>query len=245
MRVQEIRTVRQALEMAGSSERLWIEKLLCRFPPDQRKYLTGCGKCAGEILLNMQDPATRVYLLVKGEVNGISAQSSGVIYRFAHFSAPFLLGEFEAFSGAEIYRSTLVCASDCVFLWMPRESYLSWMKQDPKTLFWRTCEITASLSEQARNERERLFCSGKQKLAIYLAACCQKERCGPQGYLLRQTIQNMADGIGSSTKTVQRALSQLIGEGAVQREGHQLRVSRSQYDRLLLLAEPEGEADEI
>ena len=244
MKVQEIKTARQALEAAEPAERAWAEKLLRRFPAGQREWLAGCGKRAGEILLNMQDPATRVYLLIKGEVNGISAQSSGMLYRFAHFSAPFLLGEFEAFSGAEIYRSTLVCASDCIFLWMPRESYLSWMRQDSQTLFWRTCEITASLSEQARSERERSFCSGKQKLAIYLAACCQKERCGPQGYLLRQTIQTMADGIGSSTKTVQRALAQLIAEDAVRREGHQLRVTRSQYSRLLALSEPEGEPDE-
>lgn len=161
MKVQEIKTARQALEAAEPAERAWAEKLLRRFPAGQREWLAGCGKRAGEILLNMQDPATRVYLLIKGEVNGISAQSSGMLYRFAHFSAPFLLGEFEAFSGAEIYRSTLVCASDCIFLWMPRESYLSWMRQDPQTLFWRTCEITASLSEQARSEPGAVFLLGQ------------------------------------------------------------------------------------
>ena len=103
MKVQEIKTARQALEAAEPAERAWAEKLLRGFPAGQREWLAGCGKRAGEILLNMQDPATRVYLLIKGEVNGISAQSSGMLYRFAHFSAPFLLGSLRHFP---VRRST-------------------------------------------------------------------------------------------------------------------------------------------
>lgn len=205
----------------------WMTRILSTMPEEFLSKAT-CQRCEkGARLLRAGDSAECVFFLLSGRVSSINEQINGLQYNFASFQSPAVFGEFEAFSGYAIYRSTLICETECQLLSLPRELYLMWMQEDAAVLFERTCAITADLLAQARREREFLFCSGEERLAVYLAARCRLNPCIEGGYLLLCSLQQMADGIGCSVRTVQRSLACLAEKGLVQRSGHRIFIRQA------------------
>lgn len=217
-----------------------IQTLFAHFPAQYAADLRLLSKQRGQTLVYLQDPADRVFLLLRGTVSCLTPMINGAQYQYAQFQAPFFLGEFEAFSACPFYRSTVVCSTAAHFLVMSRQTYLSWMQQDVHSLFQRTCAITTNLGEQARMERERLFCTGVQRLAVHLLTHA-RQKGNPAVYRLRQTMQDMADGTGCSVKTIQRSLARLVAQGAVIRERRGVCFDAAQYAQLLALAFPDPE----
>lgn len=221
-----------------------LRALFRTFPTDCDRGVHLLRKRAGQVLVYLEDPADSVFLLLRGTVSCISPMANGAQYRYAQFAPLFFLGELEAFSACPVYRSTVVCNSACTFLLLPRETYLYWMQHDVQSLYARTCAITTNLSAQARMERERLFCTGLQRLAVHLITNGRQEPGKPTRYMLRQTLQGIADSIGSSVKTVQRGLTQLVQCGAICRERNWVCFNEEQYAMLLALAFPDDAAVE-
>ena len=221
-----------------------LQTLFRGFPTDCDRGVHLLRKQAGQVLIYLDDPADSVFLLLRGTVSCMTPMANGAQYRYAQFAPLFFLGEFEAFSACPVYRSTVVCNSACAFLLLPRETYLYWMQHDVQSLYARTCAITTSLGAQARMERERLFCTGLQRLAVHLLTNGRQEPGEPTQYTLRQTLQGIADSIGSSVKTVQRGLTQLVQCGAICRERNRVYFNAEQYAMLLALAFPDEAATE-
>jgi CRP/FNR family cyclic AMP-dependent transcriptional regulator len=118
---------------------------------------------------------------------------------------------------------------------MSRENYLNWMKSDAETLFFRVCDITRKLMSQARNERRYLFMSGSRRLAAFLADAYERRQ--KDGILaLAITRQQLADELGVSGKTVQRALKTLSEQELVKVQGRKLIMNHLQYERLQTLS---------
>jgi CRP/FNR family cyclic AMP-dependent transcriptional regulator len=208
-----------------------------RFSESREKSIRMISLRAGDTLVRMQDTADKVYLLLSGTVTVQNEHANGTVYAFATFPAPSLFGEFEAFAGSMYYRGTLICQTDCRFAAMNREDYLAWMRSDAESLFFRMRDITQKLTHQARNERRFLFLSGPQRLAAFL--CDAYARLQKDGMAtLALTHQQLADEVGVSVKTVQRALKALKEQALVTVHGRKLILDDNQYAHLQKLSVP-------
>ena len=225
------------IELLDEPIKSQLGKLLENFSPEleQTVILKNCPP--DHALLRVQDSADMIYLLLRGRIRGVNEQVNGTMYAFARFNAPYFFGEFEAFAGCKLYRSTLICETACKLALIPRHTYLAWVRADSEALFKRTCQITRALMQQARSERNYLFYSGTERLMTWLTA--QYSRKNQAGVCrLHVTHQEIADNIGLCTKTVQRNLSNLRKQGLVEKQGRTLFFDKKQYQRLLDLCLP-------
>lgn len=226
--------IKASVEDLGGCTGEYFSTLLRSLRPEEEAGGRVFRMRAGEVLLRAQEEATHMYLLLAGRVSGVDEMESGSVYAFAHFSAPAIFGEYEAFSDCPVYRGTLVCAEDCVLASLPRSTYLAWIRRDADALFSRTCQMIRQLVDQAGTERSYLFLSGAERMSIYL--CRAWERRSENGLLhLYAARQQMADETGLSIKTVQRALLRFQKENLISRQRRAITVNETQYHGLRLL----------
>ena len=202
----------------------WLKQMLAAMPESVASQTVSKTCVSGETLLRMADKAASVFFLLSGKVAGVNEQSGGLHFRYASFNAPMIFGEYEAFSDCVDYRSTLVCETTCKLLVLPRDVYIAWVKQDAAVLFARTRALAGQLMTQSRRERELLFLSGEDRLAAFFAASCSQSKPEAGEYALRFTLQQMADGIGCSVRTVQRSLDRLTERGIIRRQKRNILV---------------------
>lgn len=222
--------------LSSRKEKENAELFLEHFPVSMHQDLKILCKHNGEVLLRENESAAFIFYLLSGKVKGISLQSVNSLYAFALFEAPAYLGEVEAFSGADHYRSTLICQGDCSFLEVPVESYLAWVKTDVKALYARTCAVTSMLVGQTRSERKSRFSTSRSRLVFYLVSLTA-ENGAPID--MKISCQDLADRIGCSTKTIQRSLQEMMQEGLITRQGRHLMISRDQARKLSTLVDSE------
>ena len=217
-------------KLPEEERRGWL-RLAERFTGNKEKGIRMISLCPGDTLLRMQDKADKVFLLLSGTVMVQNEHINGTVYAFAVFEAPSLFGEFEAFAGSGHYRGTLVCQTGCRFAAMSREDYLAWMQSDAESLFFRMRDITRKLTSQARYERRFLFLSGSQRLEAFLDDAYGRRQTN--GVLtLTVSRQQLADELGVSVKTVQRAIKTMKEQGLVTVRGRKLTLDHGQYARL-------------
>ncbi|WRS28544.1 Crp/Fnr family transcriptional regulator [Oscillospiraceae bacterium MB08-C2-2] len=213
-----------------------VNKLFAHFPEAFMPYLSFKEYAAEHVLLRAYDKAESICFLLAGQVRAIKEHENGSVYSFARFEPLYLFGEFEAFAGTAVFKSTLICETDCSIMKMPAEIFLQWMGGDAKALFLRTQSITQQLLEQTRNERSYLFFSGKERLLSYLAAEYRKNHKN-KSCIIEASRQQIADEIGFSLKTVQRNLKGLKESGLIQTQGRAISLDESQYDKIVALCD--------
>lgn len=224
---------RQISELADKKAIPELKLLFKAFPAEQADHLRPVRKRDGDVLVTPGEAVNLIYILIKGRVDGVMEQAEGNIYRYARFQPPSIFGEMETFSGSLTYRSTLICSGDCIFLTLPKDIYFYWMRRDADTLFYRTQSMVTALCEQTRNERNRSFSSGLERLILCLVGCCHRTGSEDGRYVLTESIQELADSMGCSTKTVQRGLAKLMDEELLIRSGHRLIITNRQLEQLL------------
>ncbi|MBP2650615.1 MAG: transcriptional regulator, Crp/Fnr family [Firmicutes bacterium] len=128
-------------EIADTKSRQWLFNLL-QFMSDE--VLQNCRllyRKKGTTLIHVGDMADSAYLLVEGSVKIINELPNGVVYSFAKLYAPELLGENELLANFPCYRGTVVCETDCKFIYLSKKDFLLWLKKSPETLYQVTVAI--------------------------------------------------------------------------------------------------------
>ena len=212
-------------------QRAYLTELFRNFPAGMESMISQRRIEAGATLTRAQDKVSHVYVLLEGRVKVLDELYSGTVYAFAEFEAPSLFGEFEAFSGCERYRATLLCLTYCRFLSISASAFLEWMRCDQAALFMRTVQITKQLVGQASNERRFRFASAENNLLLYLTEAYRKgEKHGI--CRLSATRQKIADETGYCVKTIQRCLTALSKQGLISTEGAKIVIDAEQCLKL-------------
>lgn len=177
----------------------------------------------GDCLVREGEDGDYVYYLVSGLIRAVRREVSGGCFVVAEFGPGVMLGETEAMAGYRCYRATLLALEDCELRVLRTCSYLAWLKSSPDALFCRARTLLRQSVEQSRAARDLLFWSGSERLEY---ALWMYGRESPDGMVICETRQDLADRIKVSVKTVSRGLAALSDEGVVRLEGRRIVVDR-------------------
>ena len=174
----------------------------------------------------------KIWICISGSVKVMEEFKSGETYIFTQFSAPEIYGEMEMLAGIPLYRSSLVAATDCVFIVGPATAYVSWIKRDANALYERTQFLAKRVMEEGRSNRAYLLLDGTERIKIYFTdyyTCSEDEPI----CVLRNTRQQISDETGYSVKTVSRVIKKLSGQGFLTVEGQRIIMTNKQYKKML------------
>ena len=232
------------LDSLDSDVRKKIIKWASRVPANRLSHCRQIRLNSGQTLVHMLDRVDNVYILCRGTVRTTSHNSAGSTYVIDEYRAPVAFGEMEVISESPFYLGSLTATSGCEFISVPREDYLQWIRSDPEALLTRSRWIIKNLTRQSGYERSLLTWSGTKRLMYMLSELTRDQihrGVVEWPFTVRLTRQELADKIGTSTKTVARGIGELKERGMVSVQHGKIVITERQFQRLDDAMKHEGE----
>lgn len=169
-----------------------------------------------------------VFILLKGSAKGIDMQIQGQIYIFKEFGPGSILGEFECMSDILEYGITIQAMTECILWKMPAAMYRQWMKKDGNAVFLRMQRLMSELTYQTRESRRYMLLNCNDRLTLYLINRYEKQK-EKSSMTVRKSREELAETIGTCSKTINRNVKKLQAEGFISLCGGKITVSDVQY----------------
>ena len=184
---------------------------------------------ANHTLINADDSCTYVYFLLRGRLQGIEEHAKNGPYNFTEIKAIDIVGDYELFTESAARIVTLTTLEESLFLILPATDYIAWIKKDANALFIRTQMVIRQLVAQSQFERHNFFLDNRTRLLHFLANEYGRINRAPEQVRLPHTRPEMADKLGCSVRTVNRAINQLLEENFISLDHGKIAMSYDQY----------------
>lgn len=220
--------------IAGAKEEKacqWISGILQFMPENLQQKCRLVHRNKGAMLMRVGDEAQSVYLLIDGEVKIMNELPRGIIYALGNLRAPGILGENEVLTGIPYYRGTVMCETDCKFIYLSKNDFLLWMKKSHDALYRVTVQIIEKNLSQVSRDRVFLFSTGEKRLA-YLLARYFEHKAEAGICVLHIPRSKLADEIGFCMKTVDRCIAKFKQLDMIGRHGAKITITKAQYTKL-------------
>lgn len=185
----------------------------------------------GETLLHENEVVDRVYIIGTGTVKGVDYRIYGTTYDFIRFEGVYSLGGMEIIMDIDTYRTTLVAATDCTVIVIPKREFEHWLNTDINILKKEAKAMGDYLLTEGRNERAFLFLQGADRLCMMFSDL-YANRAKSDIYEIKSTRQELAEQSGLCVKTVNRAVKKFQEEGLVGRRGNRITISKEQCEKM-------------
>lgn len=173
-----------------------------------------------------------VWILLKGQVKVVDEHISGDIYIFTKFNALEVFGEREGVGEVENFHASLVADTDCLFLTIPLNLYIEFLKENPEIFYNRVKKILRHTLDEGRENRIYLRMKAIDRLKLYFIKQYKnyavKNLCE-----LNITRQQIANETGYSVKTINRNVKSLDEENFLDIKGQRILISKNQYDAMV------------
>ena len=214
------------LDSLDSDVRKKIIKWASRVPANRLSHCRQIRLNSGQTLVHMLDRVDNVYILCRGTVRTTSHNSAGSTYVIDEYRAPVAFGEMEVISESPFYLGSLTATSG-------------------EALLTRSRWIIKNLTRQSGYERSLLTWSGTKRLMYMLSELTRDQihrGVVEWPFTVRLTRQELADKIGTSTKTVARGIDELKERGMVSVQHGKIVITERQFQRLDDAMKHEGES---
>ncbi|MGP3967164.1 Crp/Fnr family transcriptional regulator [Streptomyces sp. 6N223] len=175
---------------------------------------------AGEALRNAGDPATHLLVLLHGRVAATATTPAGRTLRHGEWSGPCALDKIAVIDGHG-HTATLTALTPCAVRALPRERFLA-LVDDVAAV---RAHVIHVLAEAARHAQDRFAATAalpaEARLAAWLLAQAATTATVP---LPGGTQQALADHLGTTRVTLNRALARLRRDGLIELRGAAIRV---------------------
>lgn len=171
---------------------------------------------AGQTLRTEGDPAAYLLLLLHGRVAAATTTSAGRVIRFGEWAAPCALDKIAVIDGGG-HTATLTALTPCAVRSLPRDMFLGLVDDVPAV---RT-HVLRVLAGHARQQQTRLASTATLPAEARLSAWLLDRASGAPGCRvpLPGTQQDLADLLGVTRVTVNRALARLRRDRLVELHG--------------------------
>ncbi|ARX85932.1 MULTISPECIES: Crp/Fnr family transcriptional regulator [Streptomyces] len=178
---------------------------------------------AGQVLRHEGDPAARLLLLLDGHVAATATSGSGRVVRFGEWAAPCALDKIAVIDGGG-HTATLTALTPCVVRSLPRERFLDLVDDESSV----RRHVLRVLAGSAREKQERLARTATlpagARVAVWLLERTAALPGGGPVPLPGGTQQALAELLGVTRVTVNRALSRLRRDGLIDVRRHAVTV---------------------
>ena len=220
--------IESILEQIPEAQREYFRKYFHNAPNSLLSTINIERRSANKILVEESEPIEKIYVLMKGTVKAIDFRVKGSTYEYARFEGVTILGSMECVFGIQNYMTTLITATPCTFLVIPRQTFESWIWSDTSALRIEAESMSSYLLEHTRENRVMLLLNGMERLMLLLVKMCES-RGNAEVYVLAINRQELAEQTGSSVKTVNRSMKKLEESGFLIRDGHKVKIVQKQY----------------
>lgn len=177
------------------------------------------------------EKATRIYILVKGQVKAADYRVNEVVYDYTWLEPIELLGAMEFYMGCEDYITTLITMTDCIMITFSKEAFRHWIEKDPRTMLKQVRIMMNRLNDQSRKERTFMFLSGQERL-MYLLTQIYHEHEQEGECIVQITQEELANHSGINLRTATRAIHQLCKEGKLTKRDRKLHINKRQCKQM-------------
>jgi CRP-like cAMP-binding protein len=180
----------------------------------------------GELILEERQEATTSFALLEGSVRVFFSSSEGAQVMAKLFSAPAFFGEMESLlgisflEGVEVLQPTVVLA-------IPRGALEGALKASHSFCYQLMLDLCARLCVAARNQSSLAFAQVESRLAAFLIGYLERFGEKVNGVLVPSrpiTQDALAEAVGATPRSIQRALNEWKELGIVKGRGRQLKV---------------------
>lgn len=166
---------------------------------------------AGHVLRAVGDPATHLLLLLDGRVSASATTATGRVVRFGEWSAPCALDKVAVIDGGG-HTATLTVEAPARVLSLPRQRFLT-LVEDVAPVRRHVLRV---LADHARTQQERWAATTTLPTEARLAAwLLRRAATGTSRIPLPGGQQHLADLLGVTRVTVNRALARLSQDGLI------------------------------
>jgi CRP/FNR family transcriptional regulator len=183
----------------GQLRALWSASL-------PRRYATR------QVLRNVGDPATHLLLLLRGRVAATATTSAGRVIRFGDFAGPCALDKVALIDGRG-HTATLTALTPCAVRSLPRDLFLTLVDTAPSA----RRHVLRVLADHARRQQNRFAATATLRTEARLAAWLLDEAAAAANsrVTLPDTQESLADLLGVTRVTINRALTRLRRDGLI------------------------------
>ncbi|MBO8193461.1 Crp/Fnr family transcriptional regulator [Streptomyces oryzae] len=182
---------------------------------------------AGQQLRAVGDPATHLLLLLRGQVSATTTTGAGRVIRFGEWAAPCALDKVAVIDGAG-HTATLTALTPCTVRSLPRDRFLG-LVEDVAAVRAHVLRVLAGF---ARRQQQQLAATATLPAHARLSAWLLEQAAAGPGATARPgcrvplpgSQQDLADLLGVTRVTVNRALARLRRDGLIEVEGRTLTV---------------------
>lgn len=166
----------------------------------------------GDVLRYVGDPADHLVLLLQGRVSATVSTSAGRVVRFGEWTGPCALDKVAVIDGRG-HTATLTATASSTVRSLPRTLFEELIDDLP--LMRR--HVLRALAEQARRQQDLFADTTTMRVEARLATWLLSEMSARQDthVELQGPQQTLADLLGTTRVTVNRALSQLRHDGLI------------------------------
>ena len=187
---------------------------------------------SGARFVTSKEEVDKVWILLLGKVRALEEYTTGDIYIFQKFDAPEVFGEMEALAEIPHFRASLIAETECVFITLPVNIYLRFLKENSGFLYKRTQVIIKRVLDEERDNRIYLMLKGVDRIKLYFIQHYELSESG-EVCILKTTRQQIADETGYSIKTVNRVMKKLKEENFLNITGQKILITESQYIKMI------------
>lgn len=172
-----------------------------------------------------------IYVLGNGTIKATDYRILGITYDFMKLQGIYAMGGMEVIMDLNRYRTTLVTVTPCIMIRIPRIQFEKWLKIDMIALKREAKAACEYLVDEARQSRAFLFLQGADRLCMLFLSMYQK-KVKEDRVEIRITRKELAEQLGISIKTVNRAMKKFQEVGLITRNGHGIVIHKAQYEKM-------------
>jgi CRP/FNR family transcriptional regulator len=169
---------------------------------------------AGGVLRHAGEPAAHLLLLMTGRVSATLTTAAGRLITFGSWTGPRALDKVAVIDGRG-HTATLTALTPCTVRALPRERFLALTDDAPAV----RAHVLRVLAAEVREQRARFTAAAtlpaQARLADWLLTTAAGAGGGPVPLPGAGTQQDLADLLGVSRVTVNRALARLRHDGLI------------------------------
>lgn len=184
-----------------------------------------------QVFIRSGEPASRVYILLSGNVKASDYGIYDVVYDYTWFEPIEIFGAMEFYMDYDAYITTLVTMTGCVLLEISRDLFQKWLKSDADVILRQVKDMMRRLNDQSKKERVFLFLNGTERL-MYFLAMMYRQHAKDGVCTIRLTKEELGNYSGINIRTVNRAIRQMLEEHMIQKEGRTLSIDENGFHML-------------
>lgn len=177
---------------------------------------------------------TSFFIICKGQVRVVNEFDCGNLYVIEKNEAIDFIGDVAALARHEKASVTTEAITDCLVIEMPLSSFYEWIKLDNNFLLMVSQRVATKLYNSSYAKGMELYYPTTHLVVNLIVNYIDNiQTINKSNICINLTRQQIAETIGVTTRTINRAIKTLKDDGLISTSRGQIHVDNTQYIRLI------------